>query len=145
MSREKTTTASQPTAQRGRKVFTADEANRALVLVRRIMTDIVERYGRMLDLRSQYHELSGLVGSAPRLAKLQVGMEEARADVHRLHEELTEIGCELKDWASGLVDFPAVHQGRKVWLCWRLGETAVTHWHELSAGFAGRKPIGPDF
>jgi hypothetical protein len=39
------------------------------------------------------------------------------------------------------VDFPAQLGGRTVYLCWRYGETAVTHWHELNTGFSGRRPI----
>jgi hypothetical protein len=28
-----------------------------------------------------------------------------------------------------------------VLLCWKLGEKAITHWHGVSEGFAGRKQI----
>jgi hypothetical protein len=38
-----------------------------------------------------------------------------------------------------------MHRGRRVWLCWRLGEQRVTHWHDLHGGYVGRQPIGPDF
>jgi hypothetical protein len=55
--------------------------------------------------------------------------------------ELSEIGCEMKDLEVGLVDFPAEMEGRKVYLCWKLGEDRVDHWHELTEGFRGRKPL----
>ena len=42
---------------------------------------------------------------------------------------------------EGLVDFIGRHEGRDVYLCWKLGEERITHWHELNAGFAGRKPV----
>ena len=61
-----------------------------------------------------------------------------------LNREIQEIGrrgCELKDLDSGIVDFPARLEGREVCLCWRLGEDLITHWHEVDAGFRGRKPI----
>ena len=51
------------------------------------------------------------------------------------------VGVELKDPFSGLVDFPAWRHGHEVYLCWRLGEPDVAHWHELDAGFAGRRPL----
>ena len=47
----------------------------------------------------------------------------------------------LRDIESGLVDFPALTNGRQVWLCWRLGDDAVEWWHEMDAGFAGRRPL----
>jgi hypothetical protein len=43
------------------------------------------------------------------------------------------------------VDFPAMHGGRRVWLCWRLDEPAVAHWHGWHSGAAGRMPIGEQF
>ncbi|HXG40770.1 MAG TPA: DUF2203 domain-containing protein [Candidatus Limnocylindrales bacterium] len=54
---------------------------------------------------------------------------------------IEEWGITLRDIRSGLVDFPALVNGRQVWLCWRLGEPAVEWWHELAAGFAGRRRL----
>ena len=65
-------------------------------------------------------------------------------DKHRLNDylgELTVLGVEPKGALEGLVDFPAMHEDREVYLCWRLGESEITHWHETDAGFAGRKPL----
>jgi hypothetical protein len=42
---------------------------------------------------------------------------------------------------EGLVDFPSLMDGRIVYLCWRLGEPEVLHWHELKSGFAGRQSL----
>lgn len=50
-------------------------------------------------------------------------------------------GITLRDIESGLVDFPALVNGRQVWLCWRLGEDDVDWWHELSTGFDSREPL----
>jgi hypothetical protein len=56
-------------------------------------------------------------------------------------QELQQLGIELKDFHSGLIDFPARMGNRVVYLCWKLGEPEVAHWHELDAGFAGRRRI----
>jgi len=56
-------------------------------------------------------------------------------------ERLEELGVQVKDLDLGLVDFPAVRDGADVLLCWHVGEDAVTDWHGLEEGFAGRKPI----
>ncbi len=50
-------------------------------------------------------------------------------------------GVTLRDIGSGLVDFPALANGRPIWLCWKLGEDDIAFWHELDAGIAGRKPL----
>ena len=50
----------------------------------------------------------------------------------------------VKDLDTGLVDFPALHEGEEVLLCWQLGEDEVAHWHGVDEGFAGRKPLPLD-
>jgi hypothetical protein len=56
--------------------------------------------------------------------------------------EISAIGVQVKDLEMGLLDFPCkVETGEIVLLCWKLGETAITHWHGLEEGYAGRKPI----
>ncbi|MFO0837136.1 MAG: DUF2203 domain-containing protein [Phycisphaerae bacterium] len=145
MGREKVRTGAIDATPTGGRVFTLEEANRALVLVRRIVKDIVDRYAEVTALRAEREELSRALGPAEKLDNLRARTEERVAELNRLSDELGELGCELKDWASGLVDFPALHQGRRVCLCWRLGESAIAQWHEIDAGFAGRKPIEADF
>ena len=51
------------------------------------------------------------------------------------------LGLTLRDIERGLVDFPALVSGRQVWLCWRHGESSIDFWHDLDAGFDGRRPL----
>ena len=116
--------------------FSVEEANRSLPLVSRIVRDIVASHRQITSLQGK----SG-AATAP---KKNPPNKELDAAVDRLQtfvDELTSIGVELKDYQAGLVDFVGRHQGRDVYLCWKLGETAITHWHELHTGFAGRQPI----
>ena len=56
--------------------------------------------------------------------------------------EINATGVQVKDLDMGLLDFPCkVDTGEIVLLCWKLGETAITHWHGMEEGYAGRKPI----
>lgn len=64
-------------------------------------------------------------------------VDQMQADVAWLDER----GIVLRDIPTGLLDFPALVEGRQVWLCWRLGEDRVAFWHDTSEGFAGRKPL----
>ena len=61
--------------------------------------------------------------------------------MHEYEQELKNLGIELKDYYTGLIDFPCWMDGREVYLCWRLGEPEVAYWHELEAGFAGRQKL----
>jgi hypothetical protein len=69
---------------------------------------------------------------------------EVASDVLHLHviaRELQAADVVVRDLRTGLVDFPAVREGREVYLCWMAGEPEVAHWHELDAGAAGRRPL----
>lgn len=55
--------------------------------------------------------------------------------------EITALGCIPKNLDDGLVDFPARVESKEAFLCWRIGETSITHWHGLTEGFKGRKPL----
>ncbi len=122
----------------GRKYFTAEQANAALPLVRRIVGDIVSQHRTVMDhhARLQAHGLSDAVVERVDGARLL-----AADRLNELVTELHDVGCELKDWETGLVDFPAQMNGREVCLCWKLGESQVAFWHEVRAGFSGRQAL----
>jgi hypothetical protein len=122
-----------------RKRFTVAQANKTLPLVRRVVGDIVHTHDRALKLQKELEAppaAKPAPGPAPQ-KQLDVAMDRLEDLLH----ELTDIGCELKDYQTGLIDFVGRHQGRDVYLCWKLGEENIAYWHELNAGFAGRKPI----
>jgi hypothetical protein len=68
-------------------------------------------------------------------------LAQAAAEVNSLIERVQEMACELKDIEQGLIDFRTEREGREVYLCWKLGEPDIRWWHELDAGFAGRRPL----
>ena len=117
--------------------------------MRRIVADIVAEHPRWRDLVARY-ELAA-AGARPEWGESQEQLElrrEIDAVAHRINgfvDELTAVGCVLKGFEDGLVDFYGLQEGRLVFLCWRLGEEGVGHWHELDAGFAARRPITPEF
>ncbi len=123
-----------------RRYFTVAAANRALVLVRRIVSDVIVEYARLVDLQ----EMLDAAEKASALAEADSARQELVLTVDRLQsclEELDQVGVELKDWSLGLVDFPCRLGRREVYLCWRYGESCIGHWHESDEGFAGRRPI----
>ena len=122
-------------------LFTLERANRSLVLVRKIVAAIVARYHELAELRSQRDLLRQTSTTPDALEQLGDQIAHTVRALDTLHRELLEIGCVLKDWRVGLVDFPAVREGQRIWLCWRLGEESVSHWHGLHEGFAARQRI----
>jgi hypothetical protein len=71
------------------------------------------------------------------------GRERAAASVAVAlgFEQLERLDIVVRDLERGLVDFPAVIDGREVYLCWLLDEPTITHWHAIESGFAGRQPL----
>jgi len=125
---------------RGKKYFTIEDANRALALVGRIVTDIVREYEKLHRLRDTCRALDarGETTAAEEARQRYMALTD---QLTGLKEEVEQVGCDLKDFRVGLVDFPAWLDGREVCLCWQLGEDSITHWHEVTDGFAGRQPV----
>jgi hypothetical protein len=67
---------------------------------------------------------------------------QATLELQRAFAELHAADVVVRDVVRGLVDFPALRDGEEVYLCWLVDEPEITHWHELDAGFAGRRRIG---
>ena len=126
------------------KQFTVEQANRTLPLVRRIVEDIVVGYRRW-RVRIDEFEVASIhsrAGAQDARAEVLEGEAQALAmEIAGYERELAHLGVRCKDHSIGLVDFPAELDGRPVNLCWRLGEPAVQYWHEIGAGYAGRRPI----
>jgi len=129
------------------KLFTLDDANRSLPLVRAIAQDMSELARGIAERRQRIRMLA----FARRDSRADLYLEELveieeqlDAEERRLDEfarELVELGVEPKNAIEGLVDFPAERYGQIVYLCWKLDEPKVLYWHELQAGFAGRQSI----
>ena len=129
-----------------KKHYTIAEANAVLPLLRAILRDVTTLAN---DLRERYERLQRLQQTEGRLdqahqEEVQQLIEEFERGQEKMHEyehELDKLGIELKDYYTGLVDFRHMHEGREVYLCWRLGEPEVAHWHELNSGFGGRQKL----
>ncbi len=133
-----------------KKYFTAAEANAALPLVRAIVTDVANLAHELRDRHERLTRIPpagrGALTEAHR-EELQLAEEELERGQERMREyekELGQLGVELKDYFTGLIDFRCLMNGREVYLCWRLGESEVGYWHELEDGFAGRQKLRAD-
>ena len=127
------------------RIFTLDEAERTLPLVRRIVADVQRLYEEWRGAVGVYElAAAGAKGDAPEseeLARLRDLVNAHARQMAELIGELEEVGCQLKDIRLGLVDYYTLLDDRLVYLCWQAGEQGITYWHELDAGFGGRQPI----
>ena len=115
------------------KYFTIEEAQRTLPLVKKIVQDILAAGKKINELKS---------GGGIRIEENPEILELINL-INEYIAELEEIGCYFKDWSFeiGLVDFPAIINDEEVFLCWRSDEAEITHFHGISAGYAGRRII----
>jgi hypothetical protein len=131
-----------------KKLFTIEEANATLPLVRAIATDlatlsreVIERRERLATLHKNRRPSKSQDAYSEELSQIE---DELTKDSERLHEyveELRALGVEPKNGPEGLIDFPCQMEGRVVYLCWKLGESEILHWHELDAGYRGRQSL----
>ena len=129
------------------RLFTPEQANKALPLVRRITRDIVDDYRGLHEARRRRERVKLDVEDKPTptqgdaMHRLDQEAEHHQERVESCLEELDLVGCQLKDFEKGLIDFPSEIGGKPVLLCWKLGEKAVEFWHSLDGGFSGRQPL----
>jgi hypothetical protein len=119
--------------------FTVEQANALLEQLDRVLRELREAKDQLTD--AEAHE--ALVDAAPGNGGGDPGRQvgEAFLRVRRLLQGLQESGIVVRDVDRGLVDFPSIRDGEEVYLCWELGEDAVAYWHEVEAGYGGRRPL----
>jgi hypothetical protein len=129
------------------RVFTPEEANEALAEVRPLAERMVQaRHSLAAAARRQRELVIRIAGNGGDLSPGEVrdaaaAVEREVAAIAECVAALEAAGVQVKDMDEGLVDFPARHAGRDILLCWKVGEPAVSYWHGLDEGFAGRKPL----
>ncbi|MGH7703198.1 MAG: DUF2203 domain-containing protein [Gemmatimonadales bacterium] len=127
------------------KLFTLAEAERTLPLVWRVVHDLTVEYPAWRAAVARFEVLTGGAradwGETGELVAARDEVARHADRINRYLQELEAIGCVFKGFEAGLVDFYSLREDRPIFLCWRLGEERITHWHELDAGFGGRQPI----
>jgi hypothetical protein len=127
--------------------FTPEEANEALAEVRPLVEQMVARreaHAAALERQEELERrIQGNGGGIPpaTLADAQADVDREGHALARLVDEIGERGAQVKDMDEGLIDFPALHHGETVLLCWRLGEDEIRYWHRIEDGFAGRREL----
>ena len=112
---------------------------RPLVVALRLDRDAVAREQKeILRLEAAVSDDAGIIAE---LDQREAAVRDAVARMHQVVSTLVDWDITLRDITAGLIDFPALTNGRPVWLCWRLGEGDIAWWHATDEGFASRKPL----
>jgi len=122
------------------KYFTLVEANETLSLIRPWMDEVQAIRQKILKNQPEAWpaiEKSAGNGGNRALNNMVQDFEKFDALIHRI--QATDVL--IKDINLGLLDFPALKDGREVYLCWQYGEGNIAYWHEIEAGYAGRQTI----
>jgi hypothetical protein len=119
--------------------FTREEANALLPQLTTLLTQLREAKDELTD--AEAHE--ALSEAAPTNGGGEEGRQVGVAflEVRRMLETVERAGLVLRDIDRGLIDFPALSDGREIYLCWELGEDEVAYWHDLEGGYGGREPL----
>ncbi len=130
------------------RTFTLSEAETLLPVLESLLRAAISGKKLMEEVEGEMQELShriflnggthvDVVAIARRKAKRAKAEQRAKDAL----AEIDSIGVQVKDLDIGLLDFPCEVEGKVVLLCWKMGEKAITHWHGIDEGFAGRKQI----
>jgi hypothetical protein len=117
--------------------YRIDEATDLLIDVAPILERLRDERRRLIELRDDVASTDDADTVAALRLRMQGVIDQMQADVMRLDGW----DISLRDIGTGLIDFPALASGRKVWLCWRLGEEGIDWWHEHDQGFDSRRPL----
>ena len=130
------------------RTFTLDEAQDLLPVLESLLRTAIDGKKLIESVDAEFQEIAhrvflngGMSLNVVHLARRKAEREKAIQRVRDAMAEIDAIGVQVKDLDIGLLDFPCEVDGQVVLLCWKLGETAITHWHGVSEGFAGRKPV----
>jgi hypothetical protein len=122
------------------RYFTLEQANQALAVIRPLMDEVQAIRQKIMSSQPEaWTAIEKSVGNGGNraLSAMVQDFEKLDALVHRI----LETDVLIKDINIGLLDFPALKEGREVYLCWQYGEGEIAFWHEVEAGYAGRQPI----
>lgn len=132
------------------RIFTLAEAQATLAGLRPVAERMVDLRARQRAAATRRAELQAAIGSNGHgltlndLALVEREIQQLGREIDACVIEIHDAGAFVKDLEIGTLDFPSVREDHRVYLCWRVGEDAIRHWHGLDEGFAGRKPLGED-
>jgi hypothetical protein len=130
------------------RTFTLSEAETLLPVLESLLRSAMQAKALIEEVDAEFEAVKSRIflngGTYVDIVALNRRKEEREKAIQRAKDAVAEIdaaGVLVKDLDIGLLDFPCVVGEEVILLCWKLGEQGITHWHNTTEGFAGRKPI----
>lgn len=135
------------------RIFTVQEANALLPRMKEVLTELrdlrseIEKAGERLQILDALWSDAVRRPGNPDHEEYVIHRRRIQALVEELEEkvqdEIVDRGVRFPVGAleEGLLDFPTSYEGRWVYLCWRMDEPEIRQWHEIHAGFRGRRDL----
>ena len=121
------------------KHFTLNEARTQLPKLKEMLYNIRQMAIQLKEIGFDFYKGQYRPGFHPDTLN---EYPEAYEEMICLIREVTNMGIEIKDLETGLIDFPALREnGEEVLLCWKLDEEDIEFWHPIDKGYKGRKHI----
>ena len=128
------------------KFYTLQEANAMLPRLTTLLQELQTHGAQLSRIGTQQALIRRKIGgNGHHVEQEDAELQRAERPIEQALQSalalLAEWDIELKDLARGLVDFPAMREGRQIFLCWELGEPEVAFWHETDTGYSSRQPV----
>ena len=126
------------------RTFTLSEARSLIPRLRKLLQRVSAERDVLVGLRTEVDRAreKADLGGGTSCGELYIAHMFTFTDAV---QQIESLGVQIKDFRTGLVDFPYDHDGRIVYLCWKVDEDEIGYWHEVEAGFAGRQPLTDEF
>ncbi len=125
------------------KILSLHESNKMIPLLKRIVQDIMEHWNLIIEKRGELETLEKThhPENQPHIKEVKSELNRLIDKINQYIKEVEQLGCFVEEFKRGIVNFPSLYHGRKIFLCWQPEETAVSYWHELDETFNDRIKI----
>ena len=129
------------------RIFTLQEASNLIPWVDMRLSELASLENNLIDARQKYTELlnrrnnNGHSSSEDDIEKARKDMDSFTEDFQKVLGLISNEGVLVRHVQSGLIDFPALREGREIYLCWIRGEAEIEFWHETNVGYSDRQSL----
>jgi hypothetical protein len=131
-----------------KRTFTVSDAEAMLPILSSLLLKATSAKAEVQAIEAEFERVRTHVFASGGAELDVVALSRRRAEADKLMQQMKDsvaeiqaTGVQVKDLDTGLLDFPCNVEGGTILLCWKLGESSITHWHGVDEGFAGRKRI----
>jgi hypothetical protein len=131
-----------------KRTFTVSDAEAMLPILSSLLLKATSAKAEVQAIEAEFERVRIHVFASGGAELDVVALSRRRAEADKLMQQMKDsvaeiqaTGVQVKDLDTGLLDFPCNVEGGTILLCWKLGESSITHWHGVDEGFAGRKRI----